>query len=265
MAKRASSPDFRSLRALLPDEVFLLATGKRLGPTDLVSEKVWHGLMHLSDDVALTTSNHHGRQLDALYALRGDWFDAMGDEQDELSAGMLDAADCLQASTFDTLHGYYRSAVANLRGAIELVAIGVLGNLAPNDDHYLRWRKRTLGSLPFATCIRKLRSATKTTVPASVFRPNGWMEALYDEFCAYVHSRPDASDGELWRSNGPIYVTSAFNRVFTLQMSTYAAAYVLAKVGRPLLTLPESSQFLFTTPKLLWLDDIASDYLALLT
>ena len=265
MAKRTPSRDFRSLRALLPDEVFLLVTGKRPAPTDLVSEDVWRGLMHLPDHVALTSSNHHGTQLAVLYALWGDWFDAMGDEQDELFVGMLDAADCLQASTFDALHGYYRSAVANLRGALELVAIGALGNLAPNDEHYLRWRKHTLGSLPFTSCIRKLRGITKATVPASIFQPRGWMEALYDELCAYAHSRPDASDGEMWRSNGPIYVTSAFNTVFTLQVSTYAASYVLAKVGRPLLTLPESSQFLFTTPKLLWRDDMASDYHALLT
>ena len=186
MAKSAPSRDFRSLRALLPDEVFLLATGKPRGPTDLVSEDVWHGLMHLPDDVALTTSNHHGRQLAALHALWGDWFDAMGDRRDELSDGMLDAADCLQAGTFDALHGYYRSAVTNLRGALELVVIGALGNLAPNDDHYLRWRKHSLGSLPFAGCIRKLRGVTKATIPASIFQPNGWMDALYDELCGYA-------------------------------------------------------------------------------
>jgi hypothetical protein len=264
MARRARSRDFRSLRTLLPDEVFLLATRKRAGPTDLVSQEVWHGLMHLPDDVALTTSNHHGGQLAALYALWGDWFDAMGDEQDELFAGMLDAADCLQASAFDALHGYYRSAVTNLRGTIELVVIGALGNIAPNDEHYRRWRKRKLGSLPFASCARKLRGLTKGTVPASIFKPGGWMEALYDELCAYAHSRPDASDGEMWRSNGPIYVASAFNKVFTLQVSTYAASYALAKVGRPLLAVPESSQFLFATPNLLWRDDIASGYRALL-
>jgi hypothetical protein len=113
MAKHTSSKDFRASRGLLPDEAFALVSGKRPGPTNLVSEKVWSGIMHLPDDVALTTSNHHGSQLATLYTLWGDWIEAIGNDQDELFAGMLDAADCFQASTFDSLHGYYRSALSN--------------------------------------------------------------------------------------------------------------------------------------------------------
>jgi hypothetical protein len=74
----------------------------------------------------------------------GDLLEAIGDEQDELFAGMLDAVDCFQASTFDSLHGYYRSALSNLRSALELVAIGSLGNLSPNDSDYLRWKKQNV-------------------------------------------------------------------------------------------------------------------------
>lgn len=77
MAKRSSPGDFRSLRELLPDEVFLVVSGNRSGPTDLVPEEVWNGLMHLPDHVSLTTSDHHGKQLAVLYALWGDWLDLM--------------------------------------------------------------------------------------------------------------------------------------------------------------------------------------------
>ena len=143
--------DFRATRALLPDEVFLVVNGPRAGPTDLVPENVWNGIMNLPDDVAMTTSNHHGAQLTALYSLWGGWIDAIGDKQDELYGGMLDAGDCFQSSAFESLHGFYRSAVSNLRSAIELVAIGVLGNLSPNDRDYLRWNKQNRGSLPFAS------------------------------------------------------------------------------------------------------------------
>ena len=72
MAKRPPSTDFRTIRALMPDEVFLLANGPRPGPTDLVAEDVWNGIIHLPDDVAITTSNHHGSQLATLYLLWGD-------------------------------------------------------------------------------------------------------------------------------------------------------------------------------------------------
>jgi hypothetical protein len=123
----------------MPDEVFLLASGPRPGPTDLVAEDVWNGIIHLPDDVAITTSNHHGSQLATLYLLWGDLLEAIGDEQDELFAGMLDAVDCFQASTFDSLHGYYRSALSNLRSALELAAIGSLGNLSPLGGRNKTW------------------------------------------------------------------------------------------------------------------------------
>ena len=214
--------------------------------------------MHLPDDVAITTSNHHGSQLAALYSLWADLLEAIGDDQDELFAGMLDAVDCFRASTFDSLHGYYRSALSNLRSALELVAIGSLGNLSPNDRDYLRWKKQNVGSLPFSSAMKKLRGDAPRQ--ALIFTPNGWLGALYQELCAYTHSRPDSSDGEMWRSNGPIYVRAVFNLVFQLQASTYAACYVLTKVGRPGFALPKASEFLFETPKLLWSDDIASSY-----
>jgi hypothetical protein len=245
---------------LLPNEVFALVNGKRPGSTDLVAEDIWNGIMHLPDDVAMTTSNHHGSQLAALYSLWGDWVEAMSDEHDELFTGMLDAADCFQASTFDALHGYYRSALSNLRCAIELVAIGAVGNLLPNDRDYVRWKKQNVGSLPFASCIRKLRGVTKARAPTLMFKPNGWIEALYNELCAYTHSRPASSDGEMWNSNGPIYVRAAINMVFELQESIYATCYLLAKVGRPALALPTASEYLLTTPKR---EDIASSYRSL--
>jgi hypothetical protein len=100
MGKRKSSKDFRTLRALLPDKAFALRCDKRPGPTDLVRKRVWRGIMHLPDDVAITTSNHHGTQLAALYTLWGDWLEAIGEkEEDALFSPMLDAADCFQSIT----------------------------------------------------------------------------------------------------------------------------------------------------------------------
>jgi hypothetical protein len=263
MAKRKSSRDFRSLRVLLPDKAFALRCGKRPGPTDRVRKRVWRGIMHLPDDVAITTSNHHGSQLAALYTLWADWVEATGEkEEDALFTAMLDAADCFQSSTFDSVHGYYRSALSNLRSALELVAIGALGNLAPADDVYARWKKSAAG-LAFPSCRGRLRGATKEPVKTLLFKPNGWMEGLYYKLCNYAHSRPDSSDGAMWESNGPIYVGTVFNGVFRLQASTYAACYMLAKAGRPKCILPGNSEFLFDTAKLLWSDEMASTYRSL--
>lgn len=175
--------------------------------------------MHLPDDVALTTSNHHGKQLGTLYELWGDWVEAIGDDHDELSGGMLDAGDCLQASTFGFLHGYYRSAVANLRSAIELIAIGALGNLAPQDKDCVRWKKHNLGSFPFQSCVRKLRGATSGAVPVSVLKPSGRADSLYDELCPYTHSRPNARlfHGELQEDGGKFRISPLATRIACIE------------------------------------------------
>lgn len=176
MAIASRSPsDFRSLRAFLPDEVFLLSNGPRPGPTDLITEDVWNGIMHLPDDVALTTSNHHGGQLGALRSLWCDWIDATGDDTEEpLFAVMLDATDCFQSSTFDALHGYYRSALSNLRSALDLVSIGALGNLVPTDPVYARWR---VSSARLVFPREHLRQVTKEPVSTLLFK-----QGKMDEF-----------------------------------------------------------------------------------
>jgi len=175
---------------MLPDEVFGWVTGDRSRQTDLVRKRVWRGIMHLPDDVALTTSNHHGKQLRILYTLWGSWLDAIGDDEDALYGAMLDAADCFQSSTFDALHGYYRSALSNLRAALDLVAIGTVGNLAPADPLYSRW-KTSNARLVFPRA--KLRQLTNEPVSSLLFKQAGWMDALYDELsrqCYTCHTRP---------------------------------------------------------------------------
>jgi len=248
MPKRRVSADFRSVRALLPDEVFLLVTGKRRGPTDLVGKEVWSGIMHLPDDVALTTSNHHGTHLAILYGLWGDWIEAAGfDCGEPLFETMVDATDCFQSSTFDALHGYYRSALSNLRSALELVAVGTLGNLAPDNDAYLRW-KGNGATLVFPDCRQRLRRLAPETASRLLFKQSGWMERLYYELCAYAHSRPDSTDGAMWESNGPVYAGAAFMRAYARQIATYAACFHMVKVGRPEFILPKSSELIFLPP-----------------
>ena len=74
------------------------------------------------------------------------------------------------------------------------------------------------------------------------------MEDLYYDLCAYAHSRPDATDGAIWESNGPVYAAAAFIRVYGRQLATYAACFHMVKVGRPAFALPKSSEFIFLPP-----------------
>jgi len=201
--------------------------------------------MHLPDDVALQTSNHHGRRLKFMYRLWGDWIEAIGDDHDALFDAMLDAADCFQSSTFDALHGYYRSGLSNLRAALDLVAIGALGNLSPSDPVYARWKQSTARLVFPREQLRRLSGEPASTL---LFKQGGWMNGLYDELSAFAHSRPDASDGAMWESNGPVYRPDAFIRVFAGQTATYVACYHMVKVGRPSFTPPRKSEAIFLPP-----------------
>ena len=65
-----------------------------------------------------------GQVLGEVYCLWGRWIEATGEAHDALFVPMLDAHEDLQASLFDSLHGYYRTAFSALRNVIELMTIG---------------------------------------------------------------------------------------------------------------------------------------------
>ena len=75
-----------------------------------------------------------------VYWLWGRWIEATGEAEDALFVPMLDANDDLQASLFDSLHGYYRTAFSALRNVIELMTIGTCGVLT-RTPLYEEWRK----------------------------------------------------------------------------------------------------------------------------
>jgi len=241
--------DFRTRRIRLAPSVFLLPEGQKRWPrpSDLVSRKVWNGIMHLADHVALMTSEHHGTELALLYTLWADWIQVFEyDDRDELTDAMLDAGDCFQASVFDSLHGFYRSSLSNLRSVIDVVAVGTLGKLSPKDDAYQKWTEGKSGSsLNFLNLRSRLSKICVKPEERALFKQDGWISALYEELCSFVHARPDSTDGAIWRSNGPIYVPAGFHTAVSLLTATYATAYLFCKIARPDLHMPVTSKFIF--------------------
>ena len=97
MTKTLSHSDFRAVRVVLEPEDFALGSDEPDPlPSDLISEKTWHGIMDLPDDVAIRTSDHRGQVLGEVYWLWGRWIEATGEAQDALFVPMLDAHDDLQ-------------------------------------------------------------------------------------------------------------------------------------------------------------------------
>jgi len=241
-----SEPDFRTFRRKLPPEAFAISEGMDVPPTDLVDKATWSGLTHLSDDVALRTSDHLGQELKLLYDLWGDWIEATGDpdQQDELFVCMLDAVTAFQCANFLFLHGYYRGALAELRVALELVMIGSYGNLRPADSDYLAW-KASGSEFGFTRCRKRMHALLRTDQCKWLLADGEFPDGEYQRLCNFTHSRPDSSDGMLWRSNGPVYVHDAMKLTFEMTVSVYAICYLLVRIARPRFVLPGSGRVLF--------------------
>lgn len=127
MVSRIPLSDFRAVRHKLDADDFALSEAPDPAPTAPIDEETWSHLTHLTDDVAIRTSDHNGHRLKLLCGLSNDWVTATGDDPerpDELFGCMLDAADAFQCANFLYLHGFYRAAIAELRVALELVMIG---------------------------------------------------------------------------------------------------------------------------------------------
>lgn len=247
MTKKLSYSDFRAVRVVLEPEDFALGSDEPdPPPSDLVSEKTWHGIMNLPDDVAIRTSDHRGQVLSEAYWLWGRWIEATGEVEDALFVPMLDAHDDLQASLFDALHGYYRTAFAALRNVIELMTIGTCGAIT-RTPLYEQWRK---GSTEFkfgTACDLLSRDASlavfnedlKSKGHQSLWDarrtdlPGGYSRRLYKEMCDFAHSRPGFTDGDLRCSNGPIYVSNVFWDWYYAYLRTTSLCAVSMFLARP--------------------------------
>jgi len=239
---------------LEPDD-FALSSGEEPPPSDLVDHDTWRGLTALPDDVSIRTSNHHGSDLKVQYDLWGAWIDVVGAIHDSLYVAILDAADELQAATFNALTGYYRQGFACLRSFLEQLAVGAYYQLLNDVGAYTQWRsgrvEKKFGaacdSLAHAPASRSINHHLLAVLQDSLFnqrtpsQAGGWARRLYDELSDYAHARPGLSSGDIWESNGPIYVEGIITRFAAMSVQTCALGFVLVKLGRPHQEVPRKA------------------------
>jgi len=246
MTVKLSLSDFRAVRHKLEPNEFAISEGADIAPTDLIDQETWSGITHLPDDVAIRTSDHNGLRFTLLHSLWGDWITATGDPEkpDELFNCMLDAGDALQCTNFLLLHGYYRAAMAELRVALELVMIGAYGNLKPDDSDYVVW-KGSGSELGFTRFRKRMHGMLRSDQCKWLVADDEFVDKTFRELCSFTHSRPNSSDGALWRSNGPVYAHEAMMLTFFTILSVYSICYLLVRIARPGFALPEDSRILF--------------------
>jgi len=247
MSKPMPFQDFRAVRIVLEPNFALGAEDPDPPPSDVVSPETWHALTVLPDDVAIRTSDHNGEALTEDYSLCCRWSAATGHEVDALFDPMLDAGSDLENSIFNALHGYYRAGFSALRSALELITIGTCGSFANNRQIYADWRS---GAAEFSFGVACSRLAAEPmldrlnnglrSLGQSLFDPKdktrglvgGHARQWYGELCNYAHSRPGFADGDLWCSNGPIYVAEVFRNWQRAWLHTVSLCAVLVLLAR---------------------------------
>lgn len=242
--------DSRSKRQLLAPEIFL--NGSNPPPTDLIDLSLWDHLVHLADHASITTTNHHGRLLKRLFDLDRGWVGAIGDSTDFISVAMVDVMDEFHASMFLLMHGFYRQAIATLRSILETTLLGAYFELTGDQSGFDSWRAgkeygfgAMVDKMQAIPEIRSFESKINIVGNGDLFarRSNdhvGWCRDLYRRLCEFAHSRPGRTNADLWRSNGPIYVTRSIFLVAELYVETYSLAILLVKLARPVITWPRT-------------------------
>lgn len=257
MPKSLPDSDFRSKRRVLTRGDFALAPKREQPPSDLIDRATWNSIVVLPDDVAIRTSSHHGTVLRQLDDLWGAWVESFGNKQDILFSAMLDAGDNFQSATYTALTGFYRLSVDALRGALELMAIATWAQVCGRDEEFEKWRKGSI-VLSFGKACDGLISATeplrahlRSLVNDTLFDPKnsstqgGFARRIYSGISDFSHSRPGYADGDMRDSNGPIYVSSAFEHVSWIHFEVIGLCFVLVLIARPRLAIPQAVVQLF--------------------
>jgi hypothetical protein len=251
--------DFRSTRHKLPPEAFVFAPKIEPDPSDMVSEAIWTDITWLPDDVSMRTSEHEGSCLEMANRVYGDWVALVLDLQalvpdpneDALAIACLSASDELQASAYFALTGFYRQAIATMRPALEGVLAGAFFRVTPDPIALKRWAD---GDAEGKLWVRSIRDRLAEvdpyraldlgfSGPASIWEKEGWINWLYGMLSGFEHGRPFRMDtyggqipttnGELWKSNGPIYTSTAFGLWYRLFIDATLALLILVALSEP--------------------------------
>lgn len=235
--------DFRSTRKKLPASAFAIP-GVEIPPTDLINKGVWYQIIHLSDDVALITTDHYGTLIASLERAINKWTTAGlavmdFDDIKPFDYFSIDAHDEFDASLFNAIHGYYRGGFSALRNVIEYLSFGLILHLKNDLGEFEKWKSNQT-ELKFNESANSLIAL----IPDKVISrrlfwqgdekiSKGSVRYLYKDLCKYVHGSFGATDSDMRKSNGPVFVRGAFEFWAILFIQTIILAYLLFAIGYP--------------------------------
>jgi hypothetical protein len=241
--------DFRRERIWLAPSVFALPGGPDPPISDLVSEEVWDHLIHLSDDVAIRTTNWIGSKVGLLHEVSMQWRHATPVDPEGAPYApepAFLAAEEFEALEFAALHGYYRQALGCLRNALETMTHATALAAMNRTYDFAAWRKgelelhfgesrRAIGGSPIG---RQIEGKVAGGWLFGDLQAGGWLAILYRRLCAYAHSQAGFNNADFWESNGPVYRPQVYTLVLDELRETVALCYVLLRICWSTFSLP---------------------------
>lgn len=259
MSKPLPEEDFRASRIVLEPGDFAVGSEQPdPKPSDLISEKAWHHLVILPDDVAVRTSNEFGTILVEVSELQSELVNVSLAVQDAtekaglkikdspISYALLVTADEMAASIYNALIGYYRVAFSAQRNVVENFAVASQLEISKDAARFQLWLAGdefkfgwAADNLPADQSVRQLELHLKATVADELFRqkgngdPGGFGRRLFGKLSKYTHGAPGFTDGDMWESNGPVFAPEVFENWHTAFLQTYAFGLIACRLAMP--------------------------------
>lgn len=257
MVKNMDLEDFRAIRRVLEPDDFAVTDGKPAPPpTDLVDYETWDHVMTLPGHVAITTTSYQGSKIALLHELSSEWI--FSTPMKGITGFAMSAIwDNLESSIFNTIHGYYKMALAILRVALETSVVAARCAFSGDQARWGRWKAGA--EFKFGNvCDEILRlpdiKAREDEVVAragvGIFKgcapknSDAWIRSLYSRLCRYSHARGDATDASIWRSNGPVYSADGLKLCYETFLEIYVLVLILAKWSHGRMGLKRSGKLI---------------------
>lgn len=257
MIRKLDPSDFRARREILdPSDFALGGDTPDPQPTDLVTEEAWNGIMTLPSDVAVRTTSYQGSRVALLYELWTGWIDILP-PSGMIAEAMLDSADDFAAALFNLVHGFYKQSVASLRSALETIVSACDCELSDDRGRWAAWQdgeeqrfSKTCDRLRALPKFTALEDGARQLTNASIFpvgdaSESAWARNLYQRLSKFSHARGDSTNGNLWRSNGPVYSANGMQVGYCTYLETYALLILVMKIATNQLKMPAEARIIY--------------------
>jgi len=155
-----------------------------------------------------------------------------------------DAVDHFQASIYNALTGYYRLGFTSLRAVVENMTLAAYFDIAATHDEFAAWLAgedfrfgRAADNLLQYAHIADLEEKLRVATGDNLYRqrtetdPGGFVRRLFRELSKFAHGAPGYSDGDMWRSNRPIFVAEVFETWTEYFLAVYSLTVLQSRLA----------------------------------